>query len=299
MSITAARSWPPSGIWQQDCEWLRLPTENRTEAEAKAKMLPLIANNRGIYAADVKYDWATYDLFPFFKFDFRPIASTIQRFADRVAAREAIETGTCPDAVAQPQTSIGSYFWIAVSKPIALLASLLRNAPFMNTDREQTHTIGHLDPPRPSTDTLVERVTLPLKPFGTTHELIGDRDRNSEMPVQYLQIADSQGAACEPAPYWLWRARHRKNDQNGTLWDSNELEPLTDGRSAKPAVHLVHSFLNAGMAAITRANDPFWNIRAFDNALSEHGGYLLSSFICVIHQFVMDDVASPPPAAKK
>lgn len=55
--------------------------------------------------------------------------------------------------------------------------------------------------------------------------------------------------------------------------------------------NVVHSFLNAGMAAITRANDPFWNVRAFDNALSEHGGYMLSSFICALNQLVLDDIA--------
>jgi hypothetical protein len=66
------------------------------------------------------------------------------------------------------------------------------------------------------------------------------------------------------------------------------------GVPGAPAARFVHSYLAGGMAPITRANDPFWNVRAFDNALSEHGGYMLSSFICVIHQFVMDDVAASP-----
>jgi len=47
MSITAARTWLPSGIWEQDCDWLRLPSRNRLEAEAKARMLPLITNCPG------------------------------------------------------------------------------------------------------------------------------------------------------------------------------------------------------------------------------------------------------------
>jgi hypothetical protein len=293
MSITAARTWPPSGIWQQDCEWLRLPSRDRREAEAKAKMLPLITNNSGIYVNDVNYDWATFDLFPFFKFDFRPLASTVQRIADRIAERESVDTGACPNPSASKPKGIASYFWREVVRPLDFLASLMRNAPFMNRDQEQTHTIGHFDPVRPSTDTLIERATLPIKPFGTTHELIGDRDRNSEKPIDYHRIPYGREAACAAAPHWLWRARHIKAGQNGTLWDSSELEPLPDGRLAKPAAQILHSFLNAGMAPITRANDPFWNVRAFDNALSEHGGYMLSSFICAIHQFVMDDVAAP------
>ena len=176
--------------------------------------------------------------------------------------------------------------------PVGFLASVLRNTPFMNTDREHTHTIGHLNPPRPSTDTLAERSTLPFKPFGTTHELIGAGDRDSEKPAYYRDIASGAYAACPSAPHWLWRAR-TKQAPFGSQWDSNELVPLADGNSAKPAAHIVHSYVNAGMLPITRANDPFWNIRAFDNALSEHGGYMLSSFICAIHQFVLDDGHRP------
>ena len=43
------------------------------------------------------------------------------------------------------------------------------------------------------------------------------------------------------------------------------------------------------MAPITRANDPFWNVRAFDNELSRHDGYRLTSFICAVSQLVLDD----------
>ena len=263
-------------------------------------MLPLIANSRGVYATDVNYDWATYDLFPLFKLDPRPFATTVQRLADRIAARQGIEAGQCPAPASRKHhralrlSSGGRRRGRSPSWP-----RFLRNVPFANTDREQTHTIGHFNPQRPSTDTLSERATLPIKPFGTTHELVGDRDRNSEQPVFYKDIASSRDAGCATAPHWLWRARNILHAQNGTLWDSNELEPLPNGTSGKPAAHIVHSFVSAGMAPITRANDPFWNIRAFDNALSEHGGYMLSSFICVIHQFVMDDVASSPPGTKK
>src|SRR6185295_12410884 len=100
------------------------------------------------------------------------------RIADRITERESIDTGACPNPSAVKQKGISRYFWREVARPLDFLASLMRNAPFMNRDQEQTHTIGHLDPIRPSTDTLVERATLPIKPFGTTHELIGDRDRN-------------------------------------------------------------------------------------------------------------------------
>jgi hypothetical protein len=61
-----------------------------------------------------------------------------------------------------------------------------------------------------------------------------------------------------------------------------------------PAAQFVHGFLNTGRAAVTRANDPFWNMRAYDNALARHDGYLLSSFICAMQQFVLDDVTRKP-----
>jgi hypothetical protein len=73
---------------------------------------------------------------------------------------------------------------------------------------------------------------------------------------------------------------------HGTFWDSDDLT------SARPAARFLHSFANSGTAAVTRANDPFWNMRAFDTALSRHDGYLLSSFICAMNQIVMDDITA-------
>ena len=56
-----------------------------------------------------------------------------------------------------------------------------------------------------------------------------------------------------------------------------------------------HGFYPAHLPPITRANDPFWNLRALDNALAEHDGYMLSSFICAMQQLVLDDVTDIPP----
>lgn len=73
---------------------------------------------------------------------------------------------------------------------------------------------------------------------------------------------------------------------HGTYWDSDEA-----GRTAAPAPEFTHGFCKSGTAPITRTNDPFWNLRAFDNAVAQHRGYLLASFICGMNQVVMDDVA--------
>ena len=54
----------------------------------------------------------------------------------------------------------------------------------------------------------------------------------------------------------------------------------------------------AGIAAITRAGDLFWNMRAFDTALARHERSMLTSFICAMDQLVMDDITTftPDPA---
>jgi hypothetical protein len=81
---------------------------------------------------------------------------------------------------------------------------------------------------------------------------------------------------------------------HGTNWDTRKLGgPLVGvtGRVQQnlPALKFMHGFDLAGQQPITRANDPFWNMRALD-ALSRHDGYRLSSFICAMNQLVMDDV---------
>jgi hypothetical protein len=175
----------------------------------------------------------------------------------------------------------------------------------MNTNPEESRTLGHLDPPR-----LPEaRVrNFSARPFGTTHELVGrdpTRDRNKrkrddrdmrEIPLSYLEVTSPE-AACAVAKAWLLKARQRGASENGIEWDSEAA-----GDDA-PALKFSHGFAWAGMPPITRANDPFWNVRAFDTALARHDGYLLSSFICSINQLVMDDpgghmasVPAAPPA---
>jgi len=79
------------------------------------------------------------------------------------------------------------------------------------------------------------------------------------------------------------RASHARQEMarsqggNGTFWDSE------CAGSDAPALGFKHGFKGAGIAPITRANAPFWNLRAFDTALARHDGYMLSSFICAMN----------------
>ena len=277
ISVTAARSWPPGGIRAEDCQAL-----NKNESSRA-----LLKKSEQMADQGVEYDWATYDLFPAFKSDFRPVAGTIFRMSAQFAG-----SGT-PDNPCS--TKKGPLILRRLAIPATWIASLLRNLPFMNTDQEQSHTIGNLDPPRPSVGDLTTSY-LPGRPFGTTHQLQGYETTGKEKPIAYASIGIAKESYCSRATNWLWRARNYLKAQNGTFWDSNALETIDNqgfGGTA-PAAEFTHGFSDAGMAAITRANDPFWNIRAFDNALAKHDGYMLSSFICAMNQLVMDNIAAAP-----
>jgi hypothetical protein len=147
----------------------------------------------------VEYDWATYDLFPAFKFDFRPVTGTLFRMGAQLSRSES------PDDPCYEKK--GHWYLRALVRPFSWAASVLRNMPFMNTDQEQTHTIGNLDPLRPAIGDLTEAY-LSARPFGTTHQLLGYEVRGQEQPVAYASIARAKEAECPYAANWLWRARY-------------------------------------------------------------------------------------------
>ena len=276
VSVTAARQWPPGGRRATDCDII-------SAAE------PLLQESKALATRGVDYDWATYDLFPAFKGDLRPLADTMRRFA----------TGEDPqDECDRP---LHSWLQAALRLPMLGLSATARTFPFMETNTEETHTIGHLDPPRSPGGHLAHYMAS-AHPFGTTHELrgyeeldsdivrkrnVGDGGQSRELPVDYEEVTSS-AAACPISDGWLRAARDSKIRQQGsaTFWSSRHA-----GGNA-PALQFLHGFDMAGIAAITRANDPFWNVRAFDTALARHDGYMLSSFICAMNQLVMDDITN-------
>lgn len=282
VSVTAARDWPPGGRRELDCAPLSAEARTRVEESRALVQAPL-------------YDWATYDLFPFFKLDARPVADTIARVATRRDPHDACDT-----------TQLSTTHAI-LSAPLVGISELLRVLPFQQTDPEQTRTIGNLDPPRAPRGRL-RNDYVSARPFGTTHELRGpallpsfrkqsdgtDGLPRREIPIDYDEITGS-GASCPAAAGWLSKAREAKvradPASHGTFWNS-------DGAAEnRPALQFVHGFTNAGIAPITRANDPFWNMRAFDTALARHDGYMLSSFICAMNQLVLDEITAYPAPA--
>ena len=283
ISVTAARDWPPGGLRAIDCVLLQ-------SSEARRRLL----ESREL-SGSVDYDSATYDLFPLFKYDFRPFADTLSRWAASLNGSGS-KGGPC-----SPPAAHRGFRELA----LAGVAAGLRVLPFMATDLEQTRTIGNLDPPRAPRGTL-RQYYASGRPFGTTHELrsndasagtaarrytVTEHGRLTETTLDYSQITAKEGT-CPSAANWLTRARGL-GVGDGTFWDSAEMKLSSGGaRDGPPALHFLHGFQTAGMAAITRANDPFWNMRAFDNALAKHDGYMLTSFICAMNQLVLDDVTT-------
>jgi hypothetical protein len=137
VSATAARDWPPNGLAEIDCK--------RQSIDVQSTHIKRVVSKEGW-----DYDWATYDLFPFFKGDFRPMADTLERLAYQRDPHDA-----CDDAPVSLARRI-------VMSPLYGLSLFLRVFPFMNTNPEESHTLGNLDPPRGPTAAFNVRSEPPM-----------------------------------------------------------------------------------------------------------------------------------------
>ena len=290
VSVTSALAFPPGGLRPGDCAWIGLDVDDRFKRARELIRIGL-AHTDDMFTTGVDYDFATHDLFPTFKLDFRPGAA----YLDRVAARLEHRQPSGESCRAYPPA--GALTALA-TLPIRALSRFAATLPFQASDVEATHTIGNLDPPRPPAGVLADAVPS-AAPFGTTHEMLGLQTFGAEHHNPYATLADAP-LDCPVTDGWLMRARQARADQAGLFWDSADLAaaPSARGQGA-PTVRFLHGLPLAGTAPITSANDPLWNIRAFDNALSRHDGYRLSSFICAINALVMDDITPDRPALRE
>ena len=317
LSLTAAHSWPANDIHNTDIASLerKYPGQN-----------PCLLIKRHIfseYEPSYEYDSATYDLFPFFKFDFRPLAQTIEDQSDLNRFDCTAKKGTDPYWAVKPN-------WL-VRKTLVGLASALRNLPFMNTNVEQTRTIGHVDPMRAPYGQLTE-ANGSATFIGTTHEFLINAMGKKQRPpasralrmsepkeqtpdaatASYEDAASPQNSECDAVDGWLVAARKRGNAK----WDSGWSNLSRDGQFLpgsepnlthirflpdNPKLYVEGQFRQdlfvSGMRPITGPNDPFWNARAFESAMTNHNGYISYPLICSIFQFVMDKITAEPAAA--
>jgi hypothetical protein len=309
LSVTSALKFPAGEFRDSDRLWLERTAPSAWDSDRKS----INAQRRkaeSIWNRDVQYDWATHDLFPAFRFDLRPLAETIDRSAERTTGADSAQSSEDGRGTAKAHGRV-------VAALLHWVADSMRNFPFQNTDQELTRTIGNLDPPRPADGLLNFKKDMSAAPFGTTHELTGlggNQGRpatgsttcavpdDAELPL-YRRLADVP-IDCPPANHWLTLALDFEDkilhSANSLNWDSLCLCPAPNRAAGEgpPRGHFLHGFNLGGTAATTRATDPFWNIRAFDDILARHDGYRFSSFICAMNQFVMDDItiASGPTA---
>jgi hypothetical protein len=286
IAVTSAYSWPVGGIRDVD-------REGRVSDGARNKMRE--------YRRQANYDWATHDVFPLFKGDLRPLAETLERNA------EIYRDDVCADDLCKQRTSLARDCRYAWECFLRIAAAAARNFPFMNTNTEQTLTIGHFNPMRAPYGTIARREPAATV-YGTTHELIVNQPPGpGQTETHYSNAAVPELSECAIVDHWLWQARRAVS--NDSSWDSGysyggidkpgtppNLTPIRPRLSTEVG-HLesqfVHGYNDGGMLPIVRGNDPFWNVRAFDTALKEHDGFVFYPFICAINQLVMDQVAAP------
>ena len=284
VSVTSALAFPPGGLRPGDCAWIGLDVDDQFKRARELIRIGL-AHTDAMFTSGVDYDWATHDLFPTFKFDFRPASA----YLDRVAARLEHRQPRGESCQTYPPAGLFTRLKVLPIRGLSLLAATF---PFQTTNVWESHTIGNLDPPRPPAGVLADALPS-AAPFGTTHELLGLSQFGAEKHHPYATLADAD-IDCPATNRWLTRARERRGDQHGLFWDSEDLAPATSDQpgQGKPAARFLQGLPLSGTAPITRADDPFWNIRAFDNALSRHDGYRLTSFMCAMNALVMDDITS-------
>lgn len=319
ISLTAARAWPANGIRLSDVvSFGRLPraAPNRDNA------CKVIRTFNGDYKPSYDYDSATYDLFPLFKLDFRPLAQTIEDWSNPnlFDCHDKRRDWDVPEKPGPAASAV--YRW---------LSAFLRNLPFMNTDVEQTRTIGHVDPVRPPFGSLVGRENDPATWFGTTHELLINAQRRQKPPGEiaassdtalYLDAGSPEKSECAVVDHWLTTARTKYSTVQRAggarvNWDSGfsgpEGDKVVPGIASQPNLTRIRyrpddwsshvesqirqTLYFSGMRSITGANDPFWNVRAFESAMTSHNGYVSYPLICSLFQFVMDKVANDAEAA--
>jgi hypothetical protein len=322
MSLTAARSWPANGIHPADVA--SFEKHRGIDPKQQANPCSVIRLLDGDYRPSYEYDSATYDLFPFFKFDFRPLAQTIEDWSN--PNPYDCDGKNDADVPKRPGVVLGT-LWKE-------LAAALRNAPFMNTDIEQTRTIGHVDPMRPAYGLLYGRENDPATWTGTTHEflinsLVRQKPPGEEsdltLTAHYIDAGSPEKSECAVVDKWLSTVRtdvkysHPQREGGAFVnWDSGwsrirsgKVVPGEPGkpnltgirlRPDNPVENIEGQFRQTlyfgGMRSITGANDPFWNVRAFQSAMTNHDGYVSYPLICSIFQFVMDkitDDAVPVP----
>lgn len=295
ISITSAFSWPSAALTQRELKSLGGRDKDTDEMKSLAH-----------------YDYATHDAFPFFKGNFQPLSETLDRLAAWFPKSRPSEATLFPDkSICGTWQTFANGCQKAIVGTLRFAAGVVRNVPFTKSVSDDTLTIGHMDPMRPPYDGFKSSIWQSPLPFGTTSELVVNNDIGH--PTLYSNAGSAYFSECAMVDHWLWRARHNTSLAPFEGWDSgyslihrdHTVVPDRDTPNVTPIRprptdngHLEIQFrqylLKSGTQSIISSNDPMWNIRAYDNVVALHDGYVSYPLICALNQLVMDDVASAP-----
>ncbi|MGL4728084.1 MAG: hypothetical protein ACRCWO_04945 [Bosea sp. (in: a-proteobacteria)] len=186
----------------------------------------------------------------------------------------------------------------------------------MNLTRSGNMALGHHD------------VDLHRSNSGTSHEF--DVNQSLQKPTNYANARDANSAQCAQGTGWLSSARwiatqeakddartgpaywdtSLRNKDTGTLDNMIILSRQRLGDKSPPELTLVNTkvTLAKGSAVAdaqfrlgtyegmrpspTHAYSPFWNVRADDAAISNHGGFVSHNLWCSLNQIVLDDIVA-------
>ncbi|MCC5992360.1 MAG: hypothetical protein JJT99_07525 [Rhodobacteraceae bacterium] len=151
---------------------------------------------------------------------------------------------------------------------------------------------------------------------GATHDMV--TNQAPKVSTTFAGAEDPRYNDCPAIEPWLFQARSRAQNKFGRSWDTsyqnrtrNELLSWdTEGRTV--IVQIRHHLavpvserdqwmadrdqvgVEQTVRSVAPANSPIWNMRAYDNVISKHGGFQNYAMWCALSQMVLDNVAGGP-----
>ena len=215
-------------------------------------------------------------------------------------------TSACffPEAEAKARDLQGRH--IACDEATGRLFPIFKTLTF-DWARDHRTTIGHLYPKGEGDDALL----------GQTHDL--DINGSLHEASSYNRASNPVYSQCRVADGWLTLAKAR---HTGPGWDAGSaasidpadpnlaLDPINDSvhydvpwfaldadqvrfeRDLRVNAQFRHGIARGIGPSITEPDDPFWNVRALDTAVADHGGFFGFATWCAFNQLVLDDVTA-------
>jgi len=169
------------------------------------------------------------------------------------------------------------------------------------TKPTEQQAIGHLNPD------YISQKHLNGPAIGASHELSVNKGTGTR--ARYQQTGRPNEAWCDPATGWLTAVRADQKAANWTYsdgWDYGLTPKQAEGSKSRAAANIARGLNEASVQwrhslnlegkpnswSVVSGRSPFWNVRALDNAIREHGGWVNYPMWCALNQLVLDDVTN-------